>query len=261
MKVLVFGSGPAGLVAAHAARSVGADVEIVSLGRRSPLYGAQYLHAAIPGVPGIEHKTVHTEFRGSVTGYRVKVYGDTWKGIVSPEQFAGEATAWDIRATYDWLWNRYSSSITSCPLDGEMLEKFIPMDDYDMVFSTIPADRICVGEGHHFKVQQVWAIGDAPEWQQVCPIRVHPETIVLDGTPVQGWYRCSNVFGHCTAEWPWRKGQKPPITGIASVKKPLGTNCDCWPKIHRLGRYGKWEKGELVHSVYPEVLAALKVNA
>lgn len=257
LKVLVLGSGPAGLVASHAAATAGASVEIVSLGRRSPLHGAQYLHEPIPGVPGIQHRTITTTLYGTVDGYRRKVYGDAWKGTVSPEQFTGKAEAWDIRATYDWLWDTYSGAITPCPLDGEMLPRFIPLAEFDVVFSTIPADRLCINPSHTFGVQNVWAAGDAPEWRLVCPVRPQPETISLNGYETEGWYRGSNVFDHCTAEWPWRKGRKPPIEGIASVKKPLSTNCDCWPNIIRLGRYGKWAKGELVHTVYSEAAAAL----
>lgn len=260
MNVLVLGSGPAGLVATHAARSIGAKVEIISLGRRSPLHGAQYLHAPIPDVPGVPHKTVVTEFQGSVAEYRHKVYGEGWKGAVSPQQYSGPADAWDIRTTYDYLWDRYQRLITPFPLDGEVLQTFVPVEDYDIIFSTIPAKTLCINESHSFGVQKVWAAGDAPEWRVTCPVRMHPETIVLDGTRERGWYRAANVFGHCTVEWPWNKGKKPPFEDVAEIRKPLVTNCDCWPNFIRLGRYGKWAKGELVHTVYNEALTMMKAR-
>jgi len=53
MRIAVLGCGPAGLMSAHAAMVATeseADLAIFSTKRKSPLYGAQYLHQPIPFV-------------------------------------------------------------------------------------------------------------------------------------------------------------------------------------------------------------------
>src|SRR4051812_44452720 len=79
-------------------------ISIVSRKGKSALYGGQYLHQPIPVLTQGDPITVGYTLRGSSDDYRLKVYGPMWSGSVSPEDLEGEHTAWDIRATYDELW-------------------------------------------------------------------------------------------------------------------------------------------------------------
>lgn len=265
MKVAIFGCGPSGLFAAWAAVQNGASrVAIISKKRRSELYGAQYLHMPIPGID-VEYRQVEYRLLGSVDNYRQRVYGDNYLGPTSVEEFIGYQEAWDIRATYNRLYDRFEDHIHGVKgsLDGMAMRKMLTskaLEGFDLIFSTIPLPAICLKpEVHKFVSQRIWAIGDAPGRGQVCPVQCDAEKILCNGlakSNVEGdvptWYRVSNVFGHTTAEWPaWHYPNQK--VEAADVRKPISTNCDCHPELRMLGRYGKWEKGILSHQSYSEV--------
>jgi hypothetical protein len=262
--VAVFGSGPSGLAAAHAAYLGGAFVTIYSRGEKSELHGCQYLHAPIPelGVD-VPQTTVSYELQGTPAEYREKVYGPEYDGAVSVDSLTGKHAAWDIRATYDRLWDLYMAKPRGrCNrVDIELKAKFVLTSEtllkYDAVLSTIPAPALCVFPmSHAFESQQIWAIGDALDGSQLAPFGAPPDTVMCSGEESPSWYRASKVFDVATVEWPERT--KPPIPGIVSVLKPLGTTCDCVPFITRLGRYGAWDKGQLTHHVFDKVDRMMK---
>jgi hypothetical protein len=257
-RVAILGCGPSGMFAAHAFVDAGWDVTIYSKKRKSQMFGAQYLHSPIPGLP--ENRIeVNYLLEGTAEGYRDKVYGPNSTVQVSPDLLLGVHPAWDIRAAYDAAWERYEGLVVNANITpywavGEFVNP--EADKYwRAIVSTIPAPALCIGpkgadgaEAHQFLSQKVWAAGDAPELNRWCPIRIPAGTVVCNGDPERGWYRSANVFGHSTAEWP--HDRKPPISGLAEVVKPLSTNCDCWPRITRMGRYGAWQKGYLTDEVY-----------
>jgi hypothetical protein len=127
---------------------------------------------------------------------------------------------------------------------------------FDLVISTVPAPALCE-MNHRFQNAQVFALGDGPGIRSV-PIKVQENSIVCSGNPDISWYRTSNIFGHNTIEWPAKGRKKPPIEGVVRVNKPISTNCHCFSEIVRIGRYGAWKKGVLVHDAYYEALSALQ---
>jgi hypothetical protein len=263
MRVAVLGSGPSGMVAVHAAAMAGADnIVVYTKRRKSTMFGAQYLHAPIPGVNDTTHKylaqprPVRYVLRGTPESYRLKVYGPTWDGTVSPEDLAEFQMAWDIRLTYEWLLNEYSDAF----LDDIDLYPFMVKsisESYDLVISTIPAPILCT-EGHTFRSTDIWAAGEAPERGVFIPYQAPQDTVVCDGTEDVSWYRLSNIFDRQTVEWSktFLGERRPPIPGVSEVRKPLTHNCTCFPRVVRVGRYGAWQKGILVHHVYHAVMAA-----
>lgn len=264
MRTLILGCGPAGLLAAHAVRqSTGEMPTIMSKPpvRKSEMYGAQYLHKPIPALKngaGSMPVTIDYTLWGDVEAYRTKVYGDTPVDSVSPEDYTEPHDAWDIRLAYNELWQEFWDHIEPRDLkaatSGQLADLF---NGYDLVVSSIPKPMICKA-GHQFASESIWAIGDAPERGVKCPVRVAHNTVVCNGDPEPAWYRASNVFGYCTVEYPG--GSQPPYPGAASVEKPLRNNCDCWPNVLHVGRYGKWEKGVLSHHAYEDTLSALSVR-
>lgn len=106
-------------------------------------------------------------------------------------------------------------------------------------------------------------MGDAPDLGQEVPIGIPENTVLCNGS-VDGpsWYRASNVYGYKTVEWPGSI-KKPPYPGIARVKKPLTTNCDCEKFLEartiKVGRYGRWQKGVLSHEAFQDTLDALSI--
>lgn len=261
MRVLVFGCGPAGLIAAHAVATItGKTPAIASKPRKSELFGAQYLHGPIPGLEATKVAGTRIDYtlQGDTDSYRTKVYGELWHDKVSPEDLVGNHFAWDIRSAYDELWRRYGQDVIDLQLQvrGEQDAQSIRSvaESVDLVVSSVPKPILCYNPQHVFSSQTIWAAGDAPERGRECPVRVHENTVVCNGNQEPSWYRASNVFGYATAEWP--ENSKPPVS-VSEVKKPLFNMCDCWPEIVHVGRYGTWEKGVLSHEAYNVTANAL----
>ena len=273
---VVLGAGPAGLLAAHAAERRGWEVNIFTAPnpdgspRKSELHGCQYLHAYIPGV-GLptSGRAVQYLLDGSSTDYRRKVYGDSWTGEVSPDEYGPEEEhlAWDLRVAYDRLWERWLPRISAINLIPSLAASMAEVRG-QTVFCTVPAPALClVPDKHTFATQSIWAMGTnggvGMEWPdgllvQKLPYRAPDFTVQCNGHDAPRWYRAATVFGQSTLEWP--AGVKPPISGVVRVEKPLSTDCHCHvgQRWHRLGRYGQWRKGVLVHSAFRQASEALK---
>jgi hypothetical protein len=265
--IAVFGIGPAGMVAGWAALRAGHRVTFFSnTSRQSELHGCQYLHAPIPlGGARVRKATVRYTLQGSAEGYRQKVYGNEWTGTVSPEDLVGEHDAWDIRQTYGILWDVITGhrrvTIVPTQIDHNWLQSHTAtMSKFAHVISTIPATALCQNPsllrkspGHFFASLAVKAIGSTTEVQS----GADDHEVVCDGTPEALWYRSANVFGYQTVEWP-RVAKLPEVVRAVYVRKPLHTECDCHPEIIRLGRYGAWRKGVLVHHVFEDAEKVLQ---
>lgn len=251
MKVLVFGCGPAGLMAAHAAALDGADVLIMSKqARKSFMRGAQYLHAPIPMASQSAPFTIKYHLLGDVSAYRRKVYGGAWDGTVSPEDLEETHEAWDIREAYDWLWDTYGRYVL--PFDADTpaaFQKALDWAEPDLAISTVPAQLLC-SQGHSFGMSTIWATN------RDMMSSIQDNTVLLNGDDAPAWYRCSRIQGWENTEWPGL-GPKPPFGEMWEVVKPLRNNCDCYPQIHRMGRYGKWQKGVLSHESFYETARLL----
>lgn len=256
---LIFGSGPAGMMAAHACYLSGYQPAILSYGNKSTMYGAQYLHEEIPELGAVRSTEITHLFKGTPDSYRAKVYGTDWDGIVSPQMFEGTQMVWDIRQAYDALWERYGGFVVKLAVTtSKLFEERVPiLETYDTVISSIPARTLCGNPNHEFNSGKIFAIGDAPDRDQYSPIPTPDDTVVCNGDPNVSWYRSSKIFGHSTAEWPEVGRRRPPISGVACVEKPLRTTCDCFPWVNRVGRYGTWTKGVLSHDAYFDTVKKL----
>lgn len=280
MKVAVLGSGPSGLLAAHAARQQGHEVNIISPGSPSVIGGAQYLHVDIPGVtqPEEMEMVVYTKV-GTKEGYAKKVYGAE-DAPVSWDIFGiGEYPAWPMERTYQRLWDRLLGDATDVGAEGDLGVTHIPAtvqpaqiaslcQRHDLVLSSVPCQALCFRPDHLFKGQAVYT-ADAP----MIGVR---NLIVYNGREDDNWYRASNLFGHHSLEisaamfdtevkdgsvYQDHAGEvsHPLRKGI----KPVHTNCDCHlhhPNYVRIGRFGTWKKGVLVSHAYNAACAALKLR-
>jgi hypothetical protein len=229
-------------------------LDIFSKKKRSPLYGAQYLHRPIPFVTDEDSITVTYTLRGSSDDYRRKVYGRMWTGTVSPEDLIGEHTAWDIRTTYKRLWDAYAPAVKDSTIEPASIGPLL--EAYDLVINSIPRPQLCTRE-HHFGATVITAAGDAPELGirlSNLGYRCPENMVVCNGEEAPQWYRMSNVFGHMTIEWP---DDDVPVKSASRVRKPTDTNCDCWPAVMHVGRYGSWSKGVLSHTAYFDTLDAV----
>lgn len=270
-RLYVFGAGPAGLLVALAGIRSGLDVAVfttpdITTGApvKSELHGCQYLHAPIRGFS--EDAGTPVAYRisgGSGEDYRRKVYGAGWDGSVSPDEYGPQTAhlAWNLRTMYDDLWDSMTRNgadvITPTQLSAGNVDVFYN-DRRGLVVSTIPAPVLCrKPDEHRFITQDIWAIGQRTDTDGYgLPYRAPDNMVECNAADAPRWYRAATVFGYSTVEWPG--GGKPPINGVAPVRKPLSTDCDCRtgsPRWHKLGRYGAWQKGVLVHQVYAQALA------
>lgn len=243
-------------MAAHAAVIAGHEVEIISKRRKSEMFGAQYLHKPIPSLPEVSNGIVIYNLQGGThDDYRRKVYGHEYGGEVSTQEFGEPHDAWDIRATYSFLWSLYFERIK--PAEWTLQNTHVLTEaivtGYDMVISSLPRPLLCHERlSHKFLSKKIWAVGDAPERGVFAPHRVREMSVVCDASPDVGWYRSSTIFGYSTVEW--SRKRKPPVAGVAEVVKPLIHDCNCWPTIRHVGRYGHWHKGVLSHTAYFDTL-------
>lgn len=248
-KIAILGCGPAGLFAAQAASHMGYEVDIFSKKRKSFMRGAQYLHKPIPELSNeTDHFQIDYILEGSVEGYRKKIYGNQEDILVSPEILVGEHKAWDIREAYDKAWNIWEDSIQELdlflPESYGILEDLI--EDYYAVFSSVPAKLLCHQIEHKFESEIIWST------DFVKPIGIFERpmidnVVVCSGVEEDWWYRQSRILGWENTEFPYNK---KPEGKVWKVEKPISTDCDCFPEVQRMGRYGLWRKGVLSHESY-----------
>lgn len=257
LRIAVLGCGPAGLMAAHAVkRQTGQMPLIYSRKVKSVMFGAMYLHKPIPGItPGINSPEFMVDVikNGTRDGYAKLVYGDpnapcSWD-VIKP----GRNPAWHLGAAYNKLWDLYADDIIHCNLHPIAVADILK--ENDIVFSTVPAKAICNDPRHEFKGQKIWV-----DHRRADPNQITYESImVYNGYPPDGsvtgmigyeWYRFSQICGYQAWEYTsvpaWARGS------FSEGLKPIITDCDCWPNLIRLGRFGKWEKGVLTHHAFEE---------
>lgn len=243
--VIILGCGPAGLLAAHAAKMSGFEPIIYSEKVRSRMAGAQFVHQAIPllGMTSDGDGDVLFSREGRKEGYAQKVYGSPTAPCSWDEFPEGKRPIWSMREMYYRLWDLYSPYIYNLRIGSSELMKM--EGEPGPIISTIPATSLCCDEEHTFYSASVWI-------RQRTVFMGGPNVVTYSGRPTTPWYRFSRLFGHESSEF----GHSVP--GAIPGRKPLKTDCDCRPNIIRLGRFGKWQKGVLVHHVYWEALRALQ---
>jgi hypothetical protein len=116
--------------------------------------------------------------------------------------------------------------------------------------------RICAANGDHwFMSVEMWIRNSfAPG------VMLPANTIMYNGWVSMPWHRASSLFGHESMEY--GQGRVPKDmdieSGFVHGLKPVGHNCACHPNWLKVGRFGKWKRGVLVHHAYEEVESALQ---
>lgn len=188
---------------------------------------------------------------GSILDYRYKLYGDVNIGI-NGDILRDGYHAWKHRETYNALWERYSSLINGrvlCP--EEMLD--LP-DQFDLVINTAPIDKLCMTpSAHQFETAAVY----------VTPTARYPgqpdNTIIFNANSDDRWVRSSKVFGVECTEWPrWEQGGRYAGKNGILIRKPISTNCTCYRRILRTGRFGKFRNETWIPDAYYDTLSAIE---
>lgn len=264
MKVIVIGAGPAGLAAAHAATGLQCEVTILAPARMTLQEGPLLLQRPIPGI-NTDHPdgTVYQiVIGGSILDYRLKLYGDINVGI-NGDILMPQYHAWRHRETYEKLWGLYGSHVTDYSLTAREMRNI--HRDADLVVSTASAKSMCT-IGHHFLYKEVgitpdYAYPDQPD-----------NTIIFNGyrgntfsedfdSRLYGmdsrWVRSSRIFGVPVTEWAVGSEHGMP-TDARIIRKPISTDCDCYPHILRTGRFGAWKNEVWIDTAYWDTYTAVK---
>jgi hypothetical protein len=250
--VAILGCGPAGLLAAHAVHSAlpASRVRIFAPGARpSPVPGGVYVHRAIPGLTS-EHPDGFVTFHklGTAEGYAAKVYGDrniptSWRKFRE-----GPAPAWHLAPMYQRLWSKWKDNILDVEITPDEIGSLTRT--YDLVVCSAPGYVACE-RGHDFPSLPVWMEEDAPDG-------VKHNMMIYSGSPYEKWFRSSDIFGIRTTEY----REQPPHLDPIELKhgiKVMATDCDCFPSVLRVGRWGEWRPGVLLHHAYEKTLGLMEM--
>jgi len=253
-RVVVLGCGPAGLLAAHAASMAGASVVIYSIKRQSPINGAQYLHREIPGLTHGPDGWITYMKTGDRDGYARKVYGtadvhvswDQWDAVSKP--------AWSMQKIYMELWGMYEQAIRDQEIKPDDLNNLDFFGGFDLCITSLPAHKVCEKQHIFQSVEMYIKDGFAPG--VIIPLN----TIIYNGHESIPWHRASNLFGFKSMEYGSMgaaKGLQQNPNWTFYGMKPTSPNCDCHPHWMRVGRFGQWKRGVLVHHAFEEVERAM----
>jgi hypothetical protein len=235
--VTIFGCGPAGLLAAHAAAQAQLDFRIYSIKQQSIMPGAQFLHERIEGITGDEPDSHANLIKyGTKEGYALKVYGNKDAPCSWDNYEVGQIPIWNLGAAYDRLWALYSGDIIHTELTPVVINDLRHEWENALIISTVPAPVLCRIQGHAFRSRKVWI--------KLRQSSVDANVIRYNGDGAADWYRSSFLFG-----W-WSEEYGHPVAEAIEGTKPLYTDCGCCPEVKRLGRFGRWTKGVLVNHAY-----------
>ena len=248
MKVVVVGCGPAGLASAHAASGLGCQVSIYAPGVKSPQQGPLLLQRPIPGI-NTDHPdgTIHQlVIGGSILDYRYKLYGDINIGI-NGDILKPYYHAWDHRETYDKLWGMYSHLIHTMQISKDHMSRL--HKEADLVVSTANAMMMCQNRDLcNFDYAEVFI---TPEYS-------YPDqpdnTIIFNAGSEYPWVRSSRVFGVPVTEW--APGSAP--NEARGIVKPISTDCGCYPRILRTGRFGAYRNETWIDTAYWDTYSAIE---
>lgn len=246
MRVAVLGCGPTGLLVAHALEQTGHKPIIYSKAVKSAIPGSQHLHGPVPGLTSMYPEgSIQFVRIGTAEGYAMKVYGDAERET-GWDNYLQLYPSWNIITAYDELWARYGSRVVNLDITPNVLRNL--QDQYTQIISTIPAQAICEHKDEH-KFEGI------PYWIKQLPTPPQDadhEIVVYNGLGTDSWYRWSILGGLCTIEYTRR-----PLDYGGTVKqgwKAIGNTCDCFPTVHRCGRWAEWGHGITMYKAYKKAL-------
>jgi Pyridine nucleotide-disulphide oxidoreductase len=252
MRVIVVGAGPAGLAAAHAAAALGAKVRIIAPRQKTPQRGPLLIQRPIPAIntthpDGTIHQLV---IGGSILDYRLKLYGDINIGI-NGNILQPSYHAWRHQETYDLLWLMYSGWIEDRMVERDEMADLSEQPGV-LVVSTANARTMCMKPNVHNFISAKVAITPEAEF-----VGQPYNTIIFNAGDKDEWVRSSNIFGNTVTEWPAYPGALT-RSGCRIIEKPISTDCDCYPRVLRTGRFGAFKNEVWVDTAYWDTYTAIE---
>lgn len=245
MKVVILGSGLAGLLAAKAAEDCGVDFEILTASKTSPpsFPGFTFLHdnCGLPLVPEfvvvqrIGSPKIYKEKRG----YPPKV-STSWGGV--NEEFTG-TLGYNPYEAFTLLCGKYSGKMKELFVTRGILEDLT--NHCDLVISSLPLNQLCP-EGE-FETVYGWLKREEGH----SPSKIN--TAIYSGSYEDKWSRRSSMWGEVWSEY----GHF--VEGGLRVEKPISCKgIELNEKILLVGRKGTWDKREMAHHSYYKTYGRIK---
>lgn len=261
MRVAILGSGFDSLLAAHAASVLSHDVRIFSEHYEpEQLVGPQILRAPIPMAPA-KMQAIYPTTKGSADVLLDKLFNQGGRGRepegIDPPIKSG-TMLWDAKATYEWLWETYSSYIQVSDGIG-FNEVGIIRQSADYLISGIDKDELCGKRNEHsFNAAAI-----------ICmrPKRLQKEEdlnfLYFSGDPDEAYAIESHLFGEN-----WRcygSHKQPPISRdkLSGYIIPQGLHCDCHApmsptSMDLVGKLGAWDSRWQRHDSFYQTFENLK---
>lgn len=246
MKVAVIGCGPSGLAAVHAAVGLGAEVRIMAPKRKTPQNGPVTLQRPIPGI-NTNHPDGYVRqlvIGGSILDYRLKLYGDVNVNINGDILRPGYDT-WRVKEAYDKMWDLYSDLIENVQLLSYEVDWLGSIND--LVINSAPLRQFCKWPDEHSHRSVPIALKFDTSYPD------QPDNTIIYNAGAGQWVRSSSIFGVKVTDYKVEDCPEPDLI----IQKPLGTDCDCHPRVLRVGRYGKWHNLAWIDSAYAETREAI----
>lgn len=251
----MLGAGPSGLLAVHALRLHGYRPDVLAIKRPSEIYGAMYLHEPIPYLTSdVKSQMVDYIKEGTRDGYAEKVYGHP-EAPCSWDVYAGRFQAYSLQQAYQLLWIKYEHMVKDVYFGGGHMAQKIT-ENYQVVINTIPRTMLCNLEaGHQFLSQPIVIEKALPDGMEL-----DDNTIMYNGILEVPWYRASQIFGQSSSEYAVDSMTSPVMPSGKSLRgiKPIENDCNCNPRFHHVGRFGKWKKGVLVHHAFHDTVEIIE---
>lgn len=259
-QIAVLGCGPAGLLVAHAIELAGHSPVIISRRVQSPMAGAMYLHRSIPGLTESEPDgTLVIGKTGTAEGYATKVYGDPGHDVSFTKFEHGSVPMWSLTAAYAKLWERYEGVVMDHTITHDDVS--VMVGNYDMIFSTIPKHLLCRHTNPEYATPAVTHAFSSQRIYLHRRPRQGPwmvDQMIYNGQERDDWYRYSAIGEHECWEYSsvggFPEDFHPEKEDWFSGAKPIANDCDCWPTIHNVGRFGAWTKGQLTHHAFEQAV-------
>jgi hypothetical protein len=260
MRVAIIGSGPAGLLAAHAVERSGH--EPIIYGQRSQNVDESQFLFECP--PGLERQTFELtiDILGRPEDYAKKVYGDSAAPVSLQKLKTGVYQVTPLLEVYEFLWNVYGRTATQVRVDQLNLPDIAR--SVELTLNTMTAQDLCDDPSHSFEFVRTYMLKGEASGENI---------MYYNGAndPMHPWFRYSRIRGIGVFEYacPPTTWREAPGETIINGVKPTGNNCDCMitgdprlrgSKVQRIGRFGKWERGVMNHHAFQDAVAIMSME-